>query len=53
MNADESVMASNRTFANERTDLTQTEVSPRGHSDVIDQPSGKVTKINTRVIKLS
>lgn len=40
---------------NERTDLTQTEVSPRGHveAEVYDRPSGKVIKINTRVIKLS
>ena len=54
MHVDESILASNRTFMNERTDLTQTEISPRGQqTQAADQPSGKIMKINTRVIKLS
>ena len=60
MNGDESLMASNRTFLNERTDLTSTEISPRlgGYAETgagtgIDKPTGKIMKINTRVIKLS
>lgn len=43
-------MASNRTFLNERTDLTATEVSPRGQGVVADKPS---EKHNTRVITVS
>jgi len=47
-------MSTNRTFLNERTDLTATEVSPRLHAaEIIDRPSGKVVKINTRKVKLS
>ena len=38
---------------NERTDLTATEVSPRLHAEVFDEPSGQVIKINTRKVKLS
>ena len=34
---DEALMASNRTFLNERTDLTATEVSPRGHEGTVAQ----------------
>lgn len=49
----EQVLASQRSFLNERTDLTATEVSPRMTSTVIDKPTGKPVQINTRVIRLS
>ena len=55
MGGDESLMASNRTFFNDRTDLTATEVSPRGISNKTGAPSeaGNALGMNTRVIKLS
>ena len=41
LSPDDSVINTNRTFHNERTDLTATEVSPRIYSaDVVEQPSG-------------
>lgn len=49
----EANLSSQRSFLNERTDLTATEVSPRMTAIVIDKPTGKPVKINTRVVKMS
>jgi hypothetical protein len=49
----EGPIASTRSFINERTDLTATEVSPRMTATIIEKTTGKPIKINTRVVKLS
>ena len=46
-------LGSTRSFFNERTDLTATEVSPRITTKEMNKSSGQVIRINTRVIKLS
>lgn len=53
LGGDDTMITTNRTFMNERTDLTATEVSPRMTAEVVERSSGKLIRINTRKVKPS